>query len=329
MYWFIVFFLLSQNSFGAWEDIAYDKRFDEMTWAEILPILESEKKHKVVAGILNEHSQKLTQADYQYYFLWSQQDQLGILNPFMQTNAALSSREFALRFSIYWGQKNQKLTFAQVHGIKAPEVSANLITALVDLELWDLAEEKFMSFAQNNKVYSFQVMELLEKIKQKSDAKFVRFLQIFKVIRPQDELGHQLWIESIFQSSPYAAWGGLNVYCMSQQKFCYNSIELARDLGFNQAAARSRLYLVNEKEYLKTLLHQLIDDQNYLGILSLRPRLVALGLLEDLRYLYAIVYAAYTVGDCQTVRNLRSPLAMAQSYQARLEQIDQSCQIGR
>lgn len=307
-----------------WNDIAYEKKYDELEGEAFFAALKADQKSRVVLNILPQYRDKLTPEEYDFYTLWAAIETNSEQIQTLLRRASASPRVTLLKAHYYISSKQDASAFEQVEGLEPAVQNLECLELYLRLGLLSKAEALFAYLvAGSEPTYNF--LNALQSLQKLDKSAYLRWMEMLRLGRPQDDLSHQLWVEVSPQYGAWTSGNALRDYCRLNVLYCYNVSEYLRQNGSPAEAWLWSYRISSLRDATKFKIHAFIDAKNYVEISLLDENILGQGLIQEERYAYALYYSYYIQGRCEEAKALKPGLLASKSYAERVMKMSARC----
>jgi hypothetical protein len=313
---------------ASWQQISYDKKYDELDGEDFLLALQRDGKSAVVRDLLPKFKIKVSEESFIYFHLWSsiatnQND----LVQLVQNTKSISAR-IALEKLLFWKKEGDfAKAFDEIVNIPPNYQTSDVLEVYIKLGLLSQSSEVFYQILIQGNEPSYNLLEALNTLKDLNRNLYSRWLGALKVMRPEEDLTNQLWIELSPSIGALTSAQGLRSYCRLNALYCYHAAEFLRQNGSRAEAWLWAIRIPSKKDLLKFKVHSLIDSKNYVSIAAFKQEIERHALVEEERYAYALAYALVLQNRCDEFQGVSKVFGRNQnhSYQEKYLKLKKKC----
>lgn len=299
----IIFMFLWTNSAlsTSWDDVAYQKKYDELEGESLYQQLSQDKQYKYILESLAQNQSQIDQEIFCYYKLLSswKAKNTGVVSQLLELESPTSERISYLKFLIFSEQENTSRAIIEFKKTSQNYYTSDAFNYFIKVNFLSLSEQILTQLTQNANFELFEILQSLNEIKQKYPSQYKRFMQILQTNQKKEELKDQLLVEFSPQVGKQFTLQALRNLCLTNSSYCINTTEYMRQNKYFVQSLFWSHFVQSKNDLLKYKMNYYVDKKKYSLLTTYNDDVLKSPLAQDNRYQYFMAYSWFKSKDCQ------------------------------
>jgi len=295
-----VFLWLNSSLPNSWDEVAYQKKYDELEGESLYQQLSQDKQYKYILDSLSQNQSQLSPEVFAYYKLLSswKTKNTSVVSQLLELESPTSERINYLKFLIFSEQDN--ISRATIEFMKTSQkyYTSEAFNYFIKVNLLTLSEQILSQLTQNTNFELFEILQSLNDIKQRYPSQYKRFMQILQTTQKKEELKDQLLVEFSPQVGKQFTLQALRNLCLTNASYCINTTEYMRQNKYFVQSLFWSDFIQSKNDLLKYKMNYYVDKKKYSLLTTYNQEVLNSPLAQDNRYQYFMAYSWFKSKDC-------------------------------